>query len=69
MSNIFEASIILGLILAVLNLVMIWLFLYSIVKTGVKNGVLQALKEYNEYKINPPKTEDELLEEELKGWN
>lgn len=66
--TIFTTSILAGITLIALQLFFIWIFLKSAITSGVKKGILKAHEEIQKTKANPPKTNEELLKEEIDGW-
>lgn len=54
-----------AIIIKIIELLIIWLFLISAIKIGVKKGIIAAEREKQIY----TKTPKEDFEEEMKGWN
>jgi len=59
-----QISVIVFLLVIIVPLCLVWLFLYSAIKAGVKNGILAAHDRLDEVVV----TEEEEFEEEMAGW-
>ena len=45
MEQIFSASIFAGITMIVLPIILLWVFLYTVIKSAVKNGIIAAHEE------------------------
>ncbi len=68
LANFFSISIILGLLFSFLSILAIWLFIRSAIKSGVKQGIINAYEEIEFKKKNPVPTQEELFKKEMDNW-
>ncbi len=68
LANFFSISIILGLLFSFLSILAIWLFIRSAIKSGVKQGIINAYEEIEFKKKNPAPTQEELFKKEMDNW-
>ena len=68
-AQILETALMTRIAISLLFIIILWLFIYSAVKQGVKSAIKDILPYIDSYKNQKHITPEEDLKAEMEGWN